>query len=84
MISVFEATLFEFAGQSVHREYFIFKLSEELGAIRKEDIVVVEGFNPGETRLGIFTRAFPKYYRFSKVRHIFLESMYLERLIKTA
>lgn len=79
MISVFAAILFEFAGQSAHREYFIFKLSEELGAIRKGDIVVVEGFNPGETRLGIFIRAFPKYYRSSKVRQIYLPGKHVLR-----
>ena len=71
-ISMFAAILFEFAGQSAHREYFIFKLPEELGVICKGDIVVVEGFNPGETRLGIVIRAFPKYYRSSKVRQIYL------------
>ena len=63
---MFAAILFEFAGQPAKREYCIFKLSEELGAIRKGDIVVVEGVNPGETRLGVFVRAFPKYYRSRK------------------
>jgi len=66
-ITVYAVILFEFAGQSAKREYCIFKLSEELGAIKKGDIVVVEGVRPGETRLGIFIRAYPKYYVSKKV-----------------
>jgi len=65
--SVFAAILFEFAGQPAKREYCIFKLSKELGAINTGDIVVVEGVTPGETRLGIFVRAYPKYYVSKKV-----------------
>ena len=63
---MFAAILFEFAGQPAKREYCIFKLSEELGAIKKGDIVVVEGFTLGGKRLGIFVRAFSKYYRSRK------------------
>lgn len=69
---MFAAVLFEFAGKPAKREYFIFTLSEELGAITKGDIVVVEGFNPGETRLGIFVRAFPKYIKSRKVKQTYL------------
>ena len=65
--SVFAAILFEFAGQPAKREYCIFELSKELGAIQKGDIVVVEGVIPGETRLGIFVRAYPKYFVSKKV-----------------
>ena len=65
--SVFAAILFEFAGQPAKREYCIFELSKELGAIQKGDIVVVEGVIPGETRLGIFVRTYPKYYVSKKV-----------------
>ena len=69
---MFVAILFEFAGKPAKREYFIFKLPEELGAITKGDIVVVEGIKPGETRLGIFVRAFPKYIKSKKVKQIYL------------
>ena len=65
--SVFAAILFEFAGQPAKREYCIFELSKELGAIQKGDIVVVEGVIPGETRLGIFVRTYPKYFVSKKV-----------------
>ena len=65
--SVFAAILFEFAGQPAKREYCIFELSKELGAIQKGDIVVVEGVIPGEARLGVFVRTYPKYYVSKKV-----------------
>ena len=69
---MFAAILFEFAGKPAKREYFIFKLPEELGVITKGDIVVVEGIKPGETRLGIFVRAYPEYIKSRKIKQTYL------------
>ena len=64
--------LFDFAGKQARREHSIFTLSEELGDLTKGDIVVVEGFSPGEQMLGIFMRAFPNYIKSRKVKQIYL------------
>ena len=78
---MFAAILFEFAGQPAKREYLIFKLSEELGTIQKGDIVVVEGINSGGTRLGIFVRAYPKYYKSRQLKQRYFPS---KKVIKKA
>lgn len=56
---MFAHILFEFAGEHAQRQYFTFELPEDIGVLKKGEILVVEGINPGETRLGIFVRAFP-------------------------
>lgn len=58
--------LFEFAGEPAKRKYYRFELPKEVGFIKKGEIVVVEGINPGETRLGIFVRAFRRDFEASK------------------
>ena len=55
---MFAHILFEFAGNSTPRQYYAFELPTEVGDIKKGQIVVVEGKEPGEKLLGVFVERF--------------------------
>ena len=55
---MFAHILFEFAGNTTPRQYYTFELPAEVGVLKKGQLVVVEGKEPGEKLLGIFVERF--------------------------